>query len=488
MVATLYLLGCVLVPGQASRPAVAAGDWLLVPRLSRSQEMVYRGSFSEEGRGGRVQFGRTYRIETRLFVLDTPPTGAEVGVLTVLWHRPSTGEPPSRGEGPTASVRLERVRVDLQGKVAADPGARLTVPLDGAPSLECGAFVALPGGHVRVGQEWAADEDDRPPVLWRAVGTELVGGQSCLKLVGEQKSDDWDRPRADHTAWHRRDTVWLVPRLGLAHRLEREIKQREPARQEATQRSLLRLEMESSFQLSGEAADGRAREITQALAFRDALAPMLAHPARYAAHLGALLKKIDYHLERQPDTPYRVALLQVKRRAEAARRGEAPPQAPPETRAAPAVISVGHPAPDFIATQLTGPGSGRLRQWAGKPVVLVFYHPASATTPAVLAFARDLAADFSHRLTVVGMCVADDAEAVSRQHAELGLTFPVLSAGGLRAGFGVESTPKIVLLDGAHVVRGEYLGWGQETPREVREELKRWLPVGVTLPPTPQPR
>jgi hypothetical protein len=86
------------------------------------------------------------------------------------------------------------------------------------------------------------------------------------------------------------------------------------------------------------------------------------------------------------------------------------------------------------------------------------------------------------------MCIADDAETVRRQHAEMGLKFPLLSGGGLRASFGVESTPKIVLLDGSNIVRGEYLGWGQETPREVVEELKRWLPAGVAVPSAPAPR
>ena len=34
----------------------------------------------------------------------------------------------------------------------------------------------------------------------------------------------------------------------------------------------------------------------------------------------------------------------------------------------------------------------------------------------------------------------------------------------------------MVLLDAAGVVRGSYVGWGNEIPLEVLEELKRWLP------------
>jgi peroxiredoxin len=498
MVATLYLLGCVLVPGQTitrpqppvrgaapARVAPAGRDWLLVPRLSRSQELVYRGGFMEEGHDGRVQFSQTYRLETRVFVLETPPRGAEVAVLTVLKHRPSAGGSSPSGEAAPTSVRLERAKVDLQGKLTAEPGVNLAVPLDGAPSLECGVFVALPGGRISVGQEWPAVEGDRPPLAWRAVGMEMVGGNNCIKLVGEQKSDDWDRPRVDRTAWHRQDTVWIAPHLGIAYKVEREIKRRNP---QGNQRSLLRLELDNHFQLSGEAGDSRRQEITQALAFRDSLTPLLAQPARYGQHLTALLKKIDAHLNNHPDTPYRAAILQIKRRAEAAKRGETPPEPIHETRPAPAVATLGELAPDFVATNLTAGGSLQLRRCMGKPTLLVFYHPASPTTPTVLRYAQQLLASYPQRLQVIGMSVSENVEVVRKQHAEMGLPFPVLSAGGLRGSFGVETTPKMILLDSANIVRGAYLGWARETPQEVLDELKRWLPTGVILPPTPQPR
>src|SRR5262249_31951055 len=256
MAATLYLLGCLLIPGQTTarpqpprgntpaRVQPTGGDWLLVPRLRRSQELVYRGTFNEEGHGGRVQFSRSYRLETRIHVLETPPKGAEIAVLTTLKHRPSSGSPPLSSDMTPTSIRLARARVDLQGKVTADADVNLLVPLDGAPTLECAAFVALPGGRVHSGQEWLGVEGDRPPLTGRAAGSAMGAGNRSLKLIGEQKSEDWAHPRADRTAWRRQETVWLVPQLGLVYRLEREIQHREPAQREATQRSLLRLEME----------------------------------------------------------------------------------------------------------------------------------------------------------------------------------------------------------------------------------------------------
>jgi peroxiredoxin len=510
MAATLYLLGCLLTPaqtttrppatpGQAPRRVLSSssGDWLLLPRLNRSQELVYHGTFTEEGRGGRVQFSRSYRLETRILVLDTPPNGGDVAVLTLLKHRSPTGGTPAsadqsaiNSDSALVSVRLERIHVDLQGRITAEPNVNLLVPLDGAPTLECGAFVALPEGRISVGQEWTTVEGERPPLTWRALGSEMNAGNNCIKLSVEQKSDDWDHPRGDRSAWRRQETVWLAPHLGLATRLEREILQREPAQREATQRSRLRLDLESSFLLSGQAGDSRRQEVTQALAFRDSLAPLLKQPTRYGPHLSALLRRINQYLEDQPETPYRPAIFQVKRRVEAAQRGETLPEPVSSIRPIPTGAAIGQRAPDFIATNFTGKGSAQLRRWLGKPVVLVFYHPEAQTAPTVLRFAQQLLARYPQRINVVGMSVSDKADLVRRQHAELGLTYPVLSAGGVRGSYGVASTPKILLLDGNNIIRGEYLGWagGGETAREVEEELRHWLPLGVSLPPVPQPQ
>jgi hypothetical protein len=500
MAATLYLIGCVLATGQAPPAPAAHGDWVVLPRLSRGLELVYRGTYVEEARGGHMQFNRTYRLETRIFVLETPPRGAEVVLLTVLRHQtPPVANPPAERdphrsgtplptEAAVSSARCERAFVDLQGRLRAD-GVNLAVPLEGPPLLECGAFLEAPVGRLAPEQTWDVAEVGRPLQVWHNTGSDLVGGSPCLRLAAVQQSADWDRPRGDHTAWRRRDLVWLSSRVGVACRVERLIEHREPNSQDPTQWGKLRYELDTSLQYSGVLADDRRQEIRQAFAFRDQLTPLLAQPSRFGPQLAALLKRIDYYLEHQPPTPYREAVLQVKRRAEAARRGESPPALPEESApsTAPSVAAPGQVAPDFVATDLTGSGSARPRSWLGRPVLMVFYNPTSATAPMVLRFAQHLAAAWAHRLVVVGLSVAGNPEVVRRQHDELGLTFPILDGTGLRIGYAIETTPKFVVLDAANIVRGSWLGWGHETPEDVREELKRWMAPAVQLPPTPVP-
>ncbi len=483
MVANLCLLTCALLTGQATdRP-----EWQLLPRLARGQELVYRGSLVEETLDHAIQFSRSYRVETRVFVLQTSAQGMEVAFLTILKLRPGRSE---RGDDAPSSVRLEQARVDLQGRIVADAGVSLAVPVEGPTTVECGAFVEWPRGPVRLEQSWAVTEEGRPLRTWRVLGTEAINGIRCLKLEGLQQSDDWEQPRADHSAWRRRDLVWLTPRLGAAQRVERTWERREPARREPTQRTVMRYDLESSIPFPGQLYEDRRQEIQQARTLAETAAPLLPNPARYSPQTwDALLAKLTQHLDTHPPTPYREAVLQVKRRVEAARRGEVPPtMASAEAAMPPLVAALGQRAPDFLATNLLTGVSARLRHWQGRPVVMVFYHPASSTATDLLRFAQDLQEAHRQEAGVVGLSVSDDAKQVRQQQMELGLTFPILAGKGLRQTFTVEATPKLIVLDADGVVRIQLVGWGQETPEAVTHELLRWLRKGDGTPsPTQKP-
>ena len=111
MLPTFCLLGCLLAPAQtpgrpsAPTPAPArATAWAVSPRLARSQELLYRGTFTEESAGPRVEYRRAYRFETRVFVLDSPPRGLDVALLTTLKDRDA--------KAPAAEPRPRDVSLD----------------------------------------------------------------------------------------------------------------------------------------------------------------------------------------------------------------------------------------------------------------------------------------------------------------------------------------------------------------------------------------
>src|SRR5438105_6928920 len=128
MLATLCLMSCALAPAQ---PASGA-ERLLTPRLSRGQELVYRGTFTAESLGRGVQFLRTYRLQSRVFVLDASPEGLEVAFLTVLKLRTGTEAANAAQATPApGSIRLETARLNSQGRVASERGADWLVPPNG---------------------------------------------------------------------------------------------------------------------------------------------------------------------------------------------------------------------------------------------------------------------------------------------------------------------------------------------------------------------
>lgn len=486
MIASLVLLGGMLAPAQplptlpptTPLPSGRGGSWLLMPQLAKGQELVYRGLFREEAVGSQVQFTRNYRMETRIFVLDTNLTSHEAAFQTVLRTREDQpGQRTGFSESSASSARLEVVKVEQQGKLVSDLAGTLTVPLEGPPTLESGMFVETLRERTATEQEWQVPEPNRPPHVWRIVGTEMVNGASCVKLVGMQQSLDWDRPRGDQAAWRRVDQVWMQPRLGYASRVERTIELREPAHREPTHRSILRYDLESSLQYPGQLYDNRRQEVLLAKDLADSAAPLLPMPYKYGKQLALVMNKISHHLENQSPTPFREAVLQVKRRVEAAQRGEALVPAPPETmvREKSVVASTGEAAPDFVTTQFTAKESARLRDFHGKALLMVFYSPSSPLAEQVLTYAQKISAAQADRLTVVLLSISDDSGPALRQREALNLTLPILAGGGLRISYDVATTPKLILIDASGIVRGQYLGWGRETPSEIQEELKNWL-------------
>jgi peroxiredoxin len=478
MLATLCLVTGIFASGQAE----GTSEWLVVPRLSRGQELVYWGTYAEEALGRGAKFARHYQLETRVLVQETHSDGAQVALFTAVKFQ---GPPPlcispqsrgeiQRGDNEPRSARLEPARIDLQGRVLAERGGSLAVPLEGPPTLETGVFLEFPNGRVGPEKTWEVMEEGRPPRTWKVVGTEPINGVLCLKLTGIQQSADWDYPRADQTAWRRQDTVWVSPGAGFASRLERVIERREPTRKEPSQRLVINYHLESSLVYPGQLLDMRRQEIVLVENYSQAAESYWHNPGQQSARaLDSLLSKISYHCENQPATPYRDALLQLQRRLEAARKGDSLPVRADDNVPGPSA-AVGQGAPDFVALDLVSRQTVRLQHLLGRPILLVFYQPNSRNAETILRFAEAVNDSSGNGTRVLGVCMLDDASGALQQRNDLGLSFPVLSGTSLRSLYDVRATPKLVVIDGNGMQRGTFEGWGEETADLVRAELRHW--------------
>src|SRR5437588_8515096 len=384
---TICLLTCALAVAQPAD----RGDWVLTPQLARGQELVYSGSFVEEALSPNVQFQRSYRIDATALVLDAKQDKFDLAILTVVSTKTAKSPQATGAQAATpASVRLETLTLDKLGKLRTATAGALLVPIEGPPTLECGAFVEVPRTRVGVNSWWESNEEGRTPRTWRVDGTEIVNNVKCVRLVGVQQSEDWGTPRADSTAWQRRDTVWISPQLGVACRFERVLERRAAARDGVTHRSVLKCELETGLTRMGKLFDDRAAEIQQARKVSLDAEAHLRDPEQHKMALEGLLKRIKQHVDTVPPTNvYRKAVVQVQKRIEAALRGETVPA--PEADAGVPRVAVGERVPDFVCTDLLTRDTQRLQRLLGRPVLVVFFNPATENGTSALRYAQSVA-------------------------------------------------------------------------------------------------
>jgi peroxiredoxin len=466
---TICLVCCALAHAQPPDKS----EWQLAPQLLPGMELVYAGTYIEEALMPGVKYQRRYRLDTVLFVLEAEARRWDVAFMTTLSLRDQVRDAKAPAQEQPASVRLELTNLDSQGQLKGT--SPLVVPIGGPPTLECGMVVSAPITKVGPGQFWEVNEEGRPPRTWQVHVTEPCNGVTCVKLIGQQQSDDWDRPRADRTAWRRRDTVWIAPQLGVAQKVERVIERREPARRDPTHRATITYDLESRLKYPGRLLEDRRQEVLRIKKLQDDARPLLAQPNQHRLHIDALLRKIAYHLEHQPPTPYRKAAIALRERLELARRGEVPPDTAADDVFRRAAVGIGQRVPDFVVTDLTGKDSARMARMLGRPVLVFFYNPATDTGKEVLRFAFELHQKQGSQLGIMAMAVTSDADLARKQHAELKLPFAVLDGKGLHQTFGVDATPRLVVLDGEGIVRSATTGWGAQTAREITDELLRCL-------------
>src|SRR5262249_55957962 len=193
--------------------------------------------------------------------------------------------------------------------------------------------------------------------------------------------------------------------------------------------------------------------------------------------LDGLIKKVSVHLEYQAPTPYRKAIVHLASRLEDLKNGKTTPNPviaddpPPMT-----AVGLGQRVSDFVVKEFTGKEeSVRLSRHLGRPVLVFFYSPTGETGKEVVEYARTLAQQYGDKVAFMAMAVTNDAKLVKQQHREMLLPFAILDGRAMHLTFGVDATPRLVLLDSEGIARHAHTGWGAHVPRELEAELRLWL-------------
>ncbi len=474
------------------------------PRLARGDEYVYQGEVLEAGERVDNRFRKKHTFEVRLFVLEAADGTADCVVQTLVRPQvdPLINSPVvvvNAKQALTPSVRIELVRIDARGRVTkldppagppplllgpatfASPAPRF--PLDSVPAVELGMFLPLPAKSATLGTTWEMADAGRPPIVWTAAKEAIWNGSRCLEVTAIQQTDGYDDPNKAFAGWKRSDVLWVSPGDGYASVVRRKVERREGGTIVGWVEVNYELRPPTRY-LGTRYADAR-REAEAAYAFAAELAPLLPRVGKIDPQLfKPKLAKIDRFLADHPaPTGFRDAVESVRRRCEAATRGESSPTPTATDTPPPDPPSVGRPAPDFVAHLVHSAGQFRPSAGRGRPAVLVFYRPQSRTGPATLAVAEALHAAYPARVTVAALAVSDSADVADRQRQSLRLTLPIADGNPVRTLYGIDTYPKFFVIDAAGNLAWQFDGYGPETGYLVKEELETLLkPTVIVVP------
>jgi len=455
------------------------------PRLVPGEESVFVGAVTESSEKPSNRFRKTTDLEVRVLVLDRDGGGADCAVFTKL--KPQSERSDGVKDETRAAVRVDLVRIDGRGRAwlllpegpppfalnAETPRRAYAGPhWDGVPTCELGMFLPLPTKPVTLGSTWEQPEPNRPPIVYATAGEAFVHGARCLEIVGDQRTDGWDRTTDVNAGTRRTERLLVAPADGMAARVERRIEYRfrrtttgtldvtyeagPPTRHMGTRKQDVRREAELAYALGRDwSASANAK----------------ATPAEFRARLA----KLESFLTDRPPTSFREALDSQRRRLAAAAAGEPPPVVLASFRPAEAVLAVGKPAPDFVAPSVHALGQFRLSAVRGKPAVLAFFRPESKTSQGALEVLEALQTRYAGRLEIAGLTVHERPEIAARQRERLKLTVSVCDGDALRGTYAVDGYPRIFVVDAAGTLAARFDGFGAETGWLVHEQVQRLL-------------
>jgi hypothetical protein len=324
--------------------------------LRKGDELTFTGTVEEAVDRTGARFRRSQKLEVRVLVLEKTETWMDAAVLTLLRRTDDavtgavgqiTGGAPEKATPPAA--RLDLVRVHADGTVhrllpvgppplvldAKTPGRVLpALPLDTFATFEFGMFPPRPPRSAP-DKPWAvaSTEPNRPAETWQVQGSDVVAGERCAIHVANQQHANWAKPVGGQPAWHRADSVYVSALDGTARKVHRVIRHRDGLATELAAWVEVKYELKSQTPVIGRAFDRYRRDVETAFGTAAEVAPLLPDAAKHGPKVfEARLKALDRYLtESDQSTPYREAVLAVRRQLDAARRGESVAKPAPGT-------------------------------------------------------------------------------------------------------------------------------------------------------------
>ncbi len=451
---------------------------------SKGQEWVYQGSIDEESMGRGVRFHRQYRLENHFLILNTDAQGATRAVIQTRLQQIS-----AQGGTDASSTRLEISQITNEGFFETKPSPTFDSEVEGPEALETGFLIGLPAQPWREGQTWSWTPNSEPRLTATIVGFESLHGTQCVKIQFSQQSPEWTKPRGDRHGWQTTTNLWVHQTKGYTQKVERVHERRHAAHREITYRMITRYELTSDLVYEGSLLKDREREIEQAIFSSEQIRLAMQQPdKRNLALLDAVIKRIDSYMKEFPATPYREALVSVKRRALACSKQQwvPPVQMLNQDKANRVGLAISQPAPEFICPDITEKRTISLHAFKGQFVLMAFMQSQSSTLGEILPFLEKMQQSGKQDISneqhaeapskgcqIIGVAFKSNKEDWESLQVKHNLTFPILLSMSLPVAYQVSSTPHWVLIDPDGLVINEWTGWGTEIPHAIQKALAK---------------
>ena len=479
---------CLLIATSLGAEPSERSSHPIAPQFEARQELVWSGIYTEEINRGSTKRRRAFDFETRLLVLNRRDTGTELALLTSFTLQP---DPQTKEPIPAPLVRLELIHVATNGKVTSiqpapwldnQPAERKTLPplpLEGLPTFETGMFIEIPSPTLAEGLTWDSAESGRPFRSWKVVRIQHPRGAHCFQMVSEQESDNWSQGSSTRPLFRRTEEIQLAASSGFACKVDRRIEKKDPNSSEVNVDSRLIYEQKSKSRLTGDAFREQfdeLREVIYSQAVLDQLMPKVGRDPKPFDGLLNHISTYEINFKSREESSFREVLVQLKQKAEMARRGQIPPNlnADETIETNFSELKLNQSAADLLVSRLDDEGKLRLKRLRNTPVVLLYLQPTSSALRESLEFSDRLISKYEDRLAVVPLMIGK-LETLGTIRREWQIKLPIYDGNEARLRHRVESTPRVVILDREGVVRAILDGWGKESPELIQRELEKWV-------------
>jgi hypothetical protein len=439
-------------------------------RLESGQEFIYHANYTQKCDRTDSAFSRY--LDVYVLILDASPP-VRAAFMTVQYDSGRSGAEA------VPIVRIESARIDALGRVSLETASNLPrLPIDGPPTLETTPFLEMPA-VIPPDNKWQIPDADWGAKTWSVLREEKHELGWSWKLQAVQ--DSGDQNIVGRLVWNRKEAVWLLQNEGIVVRAERNTEWKTAGGELFHSTCVIALDSIPAPLPAGQ-FDARCSAIRDVLHYqRDLAELMLPRGEPNLRGYNDLCVHIDHHQRR--GTPYDLAFDALRRRVEAARNGERPPEPiviPARYEPLPiaprgSAADVNQLAPDVLLRDGLAERPISLSSLRGEPVVLLFFECGSDSVERMVRYARRAAYVYAGRVHVVLLATNGEPSDLQKLRGKFNLDMTIHDGRDILPQFAGRSAPRVVVIDDRGVIRMIAPGWKEEYSDSIFQQLVKIL-------------